>query len=317
MLYLDRASLARRLDRAALIERLQAAFAAADVTAPVRHAHAIEDGSGDLLLMPAWRAGAALGVKLVTVFPGNARRSLPAVHAAYVLFDGTTGAVRAVLEGSELTLRRTGAASALAARHLARADATRLLMVGTGALAPHLIENHLLVRPIRSVRIWGRRPQRAMELAAQLGARIAGGPGGRDVAIEACTDLADAVAWADIVSCATLSAQPLIQGTWLRPGQHLDLVGAFRPDMREADDEALRRARIYVDTRAGAGAESGELIQARAAGAIGADAICGELRELASGRVAGRRSAAEITVFKSVGAALEDLAAAELALEAQ
>ena len=315
MLYLDRDTLARRLDRRVLIDRLEAAFAAADVTVPVRHAHSIEGGS-DLLLMPAWRAGDALGVKLVTVFPGNARLSLPAVHACYVLFDGASGVLRAVLDGTELTLRRTGAASALAARHLAHGDARKLLMIGTGALAPHLIESHLLVRPIRSVRIWGRRPERAIALAGELATRLGTSPQHASLAIEPCADLAQAVAWADIVSCATLSTEPLIQGRWLRPGQHLDLVGAFRPDMREADEEALSRARIYVDTREGACAESGELIQARASRAIGPDAIRGELHELLTGRVPGRGSPNEITLFKSVGAALEDLAAAELALEA-
>jgi ornithine cyclodeaminase len=182
------------------------------------------------------------------------------VHAVYTLFDATTGAPRAMLDGTELTLRRTAAASALAARYLAPPEASRLLMVGTGSLAPHAIENHAAVRPIRSVRIWGRRPERANAVARSLG--------GKHYEIEAVEDLQSAVAWADIVSCATLAAAPLVRGAWLRPGQHIDLIGSFTPRMREADDEVMVRAAIYVDTRAGALADSGELVHALAAGLI-------------------------------------------------
>jgi ornithine cyclodeaminase len=259
-------------------------------------------------MMPAWRAGGLLGIKLTTVFPGNGAHGLPAVHATYVVFDATTGEPRAVLDGTELTRRRTAAASALAARYLARTDAARLLMVGTGALAPHLIDSHAAVRPIDSVRVWGRRLEAAQSVAAQFA--------GRTPRVEPTDDLERAVGWADIISCATLATAPLMRGRWMRPGQHLDLVGAFTPGMREADDEALQGACVYVDTRAGALAESGEIIQAIAAGAITAADIRGDLSDLARGIVGGRRSRQEITLFKSVGTALEDLAAAELALTA-
>lgn len=312
MLQLDRDAVAAALDRRALIERLAAAFAEG-CEAPLRASYAIGAPGAPattLLTMPAWRPGAVAGVKLATVAAGNATLGLPAVHALYLLFDADTGRPRALIDGEELTLRRTGAASALAARHLAAPDASRLLMVGTGALAPHLIRSHACVRPIRSVRIWGRRPERAAALAHRLAADAADG----DVAFEACRDLAEAVAWADIVCCATLSRDPLLHGAWLRAGQHLDLVGAFRPDMREADDDCLRRARVYVDTRAGALAESGELVQAFASGALARCDVRGELAELVRGTVPGRGSASEITLFKSVGTALEDLAAAELAV---
>jgi ornithine cyclodeaminase len=212
-----------------------------------------------------------------------------------------------MLDGNELTLRRTGAASALAAKYLARPDAERLLMVGTGELAPHVVLSHAEVRPIKAVRIWGRRSERAREVADALS--------GHDFSVDVCNDLEAGVAWADIISCATLSQTPLIQGQWLRPGQHLDLIGAFRPDMREADDVALTRAALYVDTRAGALVEAGEFVQALAAGLIEPADIKGELSELVRGLVPGRSDPDAITLFKSVGTAIEDLAAAELAVE--
>ena len=309
MLHLDRTEIAARLPRRTLIDRLERAFAA-DCATPVRQRYDLGgDGTGkSLLLMPGWRANGAIGVKLVTVFADNASRSLPAVHACYVLFDGATGAPRAILDGNELTLRRTGAASALAAKYLARADAERLLMVGTGELAPHVILSHAQVRPVKAVRIWGRRKDRAEEVAAALGNE-------HDFSIDVCDDLEAGVAWADIVSCATLSQTPLLDGRWLHPGQHLDLIGAFRPNMREADDLTMTRAALYVDTRAGAMAEAGELVQTLAAGVIKPSDIKGELSELVTGKVPGRTDPAAITLFKSVGTAIEDLAAAELAVE--
>jgi ornithine cyclodeaminase len=309
MLQLDAEALAERLDREALIEALDAAFRA-PVSAPGRHRHMIEPAQpgargGTLLVMPAWRAGGSLGIKLVTVYPDNARQGLPTVAATYLLLDASTGVPQALLDGEELTLRRTGAASALASRYLSVADASRLTMIGTGKLAPHLIESHARVRPIREVRIWGRRPERAAAVAAVLSRP--------QLRVEAVDDLEAAVRWADIVSCATLSQQPLVRGAWLRAGQHLDLVGAFNPQMCEADDEALARAEIYVDTRVGALAEAGEIVGAIARGVIVPQAVRAELTELASGRFE-RSHPAAITLFKSVGTALEDLAAAELAL---
>lgn len=310
MLLLNRTEIAARLPRLALIDRLERAFAAHSGT-PVRQRYDLGGGDGagrSLLLMPGWRVNGAIGVKLVTVFADNARLSLPAVHACYVLFDADSGAPRAILDGNELTLRRTGAASALAAKYLAPPDARRLLMVGTGELAPHVILSHAQVRPLEAVRIWGRRREKAREVADALGAE----PG---FSIEICDDLESGVAWADIVSCATLSQTPLIEGRWLHPGQHLDLIGAFRPDMREADDLAISRAALYVDTRAGALTEAGELVQTLAAGIIQPTHIKGELSELVRGTVPGRSDPAAITLFKSVGTAIEDLAAAELAVE--
>jgi ornithine cyclodeaminase len=312
MLQLDASAVASRLERGALIDSLDAAFRG-ECHAPTRHHHTLPGSSagsraGTLLIMPAWRSGGALGIKIATVFPDNAARGLPAVYASYLLIDANTGQPRALLDGGELTLRRTGAASALASRYLSSPQASRLLMVGTGNLAPHLIESHRRVRPIAEIKIWGRRPDQARALAASLSH-----PG---LSIDAADDLEAAVRWADIVSCATLSREPLILGRWLKAGQHLDLVGAFTPEMREADDEAVARTEIFVDTRDGALAESGELVQALRRGVIAKSAVRAELAELAAGTFT-RSHPEAITLFKSVGCGLEDLAAAELALADQ
>jgi ornithine cyclodeaminase len=304
-----------------LIEALREAFRA-DIVTPVRHHHTIaRSGEPDatLLLMPAWSGGAPaggdeaggsgsrVGVKIAAVYPGNAARGLPSVCASYVLMHGDTGAPLAMLDGGTLTLWRTAAASALAAGYLARPDAERLLMVGTGALAPQLIAAHAAVRPICNVLIWGRDPAKAQKLAKRMNRR--------DFHVDWTDDLETAARGAHVISCATLSKEPLIRGAWLQPGQHVDLVGAFRPDMRETDDEALRRARVFVDTRAGATKEGGDIVQAVDSGALGLDDIAGDLFELTRGDRSGRRYYDQITLFKSVGTAIEDLAAAQLAIE--
>jgi ornithine cyclodeaminase len=309
MLMIDAEELAARLDRRALIDALDAAFRAPAEVPRREHYHvpASTGPGGTLLIMPAWRPGGALGIKIATVYPDNAARGLPAVAATYLLLDAATGMPRALLDGAELTLRRTGAASALASRYLSEPAASKLLLVGTGKLAPHLIESHAVVRPIREVRIWGRRIEGARSLAAALSRQ--------GLAVHAVDDLEAAVEWADVVSCATLSRQPLVRGAWLRPGQHLDLVGAFNRDMCETDDAAVARAQLFVDTRSGALAEAGEIVGAIERGVIDPSAIRAELAELPSGRFA-RSDPRAITLFKSVGTALEDLAAAELAVAA-
>jgi ornithine cyclodeaminase len=300
------AELAAVLDDRALVDRLREAFREG-ASAPMRHHHAVPapGGEGTLLLMPAWQAGRSLGVKVVTVFPGNASRGLSAVQAAYLLLDADTGEPLALMDGAMLTRRRTAAASALAADYLARRDSTMLVMVGTGSLAPHLVAAHAAVRPIREVRVWGRSAAKARELAARL--HRAG------LRATAAEDLEAAVGAADIVSCATLSAEPLVHGRWLRNGTHLDLVGGFTPAMREADDEAVRRSHVFVDTPA-ALEEAGDVVQPMARGLLRKEDVA-FLSDLVRALRPGRRSDAEITLFKSVGAALEDLAAAGLAFE--
>lgn len=309
---LDDEAVAAALSFPALIEALREAFRG-DAEVPVRHHHTVPrsgDPDATLLLMPAWTAqgpdGAPgpIGTKIVNVFPGNARRGLPAVSGLYLLFDGRTGQPLTAMNAAALTARRTAAASALAADYLARPETARMLMVGAGALAPNLVAAHAAVRPIRRVAVWNHNPQRAAALAARLSAE------GFDAA--ATEDLEGAAREADLISCATLSQAPLIQGGWLQPGCHLDLVGAFTPQMREADDAALRRAAIFVDTRAGASKEAGEIVQGLASGALAEGDIRGDLFELSRGKVPGRRDPGEITLFKSVGTALEDLAAAML-----
>jgi ornithine cyclodeaminase len=312
MRFFDGAAVDAALAYPGLVDILQAAFKQGAI-APLRHHHAIALAGrpeATLLLMPAWEAsapGAAtagrhLGVKTVTVFPDNAARAKPAVFGTYLLLSAETGETLAVMDATRLTAWRTGAASALASRYLSRADASRLLMVGAGALAPHLVAAHASVRPIREVALWNRSPERARVLAGTLAAR------GLDVSIAG--DLEAAVRRADIVSAATISAEPLIRGDWLAPGTHVDCVGAYKPSMRETDDAVVRRARIYVDTRPGAFAEAGDIVQPLQAGVIGKDAILGDLFDLTRGTVAGRQTPQEITFFKSVGAAIEDLAAA-------
>jgi len=310
------------LDDIALIDRLDTLFRAG-CEMPTRHHHAISEplgtGSADamLLLMPAWTKGPSgrVGVKIVTVFPDNGKRSLPSIYGQYLLLDGQTGASLALLDGTMLTKRRTACASGLASRYLSRPDSTSLLMIGTGALAPQLIRVHAKVRPIREVAIWGRRPEEAEKLANELNRSLPGAIG-RAIAVRAVTDRRKAVATADIVSCATLSKAPLVEGDWLREGQHIDLVGAFTPQMRESDDKAVGRARVFVDTRAGALKEGGDLVQPLVNGTIDEDDVIADLFELARGQHTGRLAgdATTITLFKSVGAALEDLAAAELAV---
>jgi alanine dehydrogenase len=298
------------LDFPSLVEALRQMFRSG-CEVPPRHHHAVAVPGGEpdatLLLMPAWQTGRHIGVKIVNVFPGNVAAGLPSVQGAYLLMDGRTGRPLALLDGQALTLRRTAAASALAASYLARPDAERLLMVGTGALAPHLVEAHASVRPIRNVLIWGRSHDKAAKLAQRLDRR--------NLKVAATEDLAGAVRGAHIVSCATLAADPLIRGPWLPLGVHLDLVGGFTPAMREADDDAVKRARIFVDTREGAGREAGDIVQPIRSGALAEEDIAGDLFELTRGARAGRRFHDQITLFKSVGTALEDLAAAQLALE--
>ncbi len=302
-----------RLGYPALVDVLQAAFQTGAL-APPRHHHTIKlpDGKPDatLLLMPAWSAsqpgadtaGTYLGVKSVTVFPSNSARSLPAIHGAYLLLSGETGEPLALIDAAKLTVWRTAAASALAARYLARHDASHLLMVGAGALSAYLIRAHASVRPIRNVTIWNRTKSHADQVAASLGQS--------GLKVTTTEDLETAVRAADIVSAATLSATPLIKGAWLSLGTHVDCVGAFRPDMRETDDELVRRARIWVDTRAGAFSEAGDIVLPLAAGVIGKDKIEGDLFELVSEPSTHRRHPDDITMFKSVGASIEDLAAA-------
>lgn len=311
MLTVSAADVDRTLNFPGLVETLRKAFHDGAVQ-PVRHHHTIErpDGAAStLLLMPAWSdfnatgtsAGGYVGVKVVTVSPDNNRIDKPAVMGLYLLLDGATGEPRALIDGQRLTQWRTASASALAATYLAREDASRLLIVGAGALSRFLAKAHASVRPIASIRVWNRTAANAEKVAADL--RAEGLPA------EMAEDLDAEYGQADIISCATISTAPLVRGALLKPGTHVDLVGGFTPDMREADDEAIRRAAVFVDTRAGATKEAGDIVQPLKSGVLSEEAIRGDLYDLTRGSASGRKNAEEITLFKSVGAAIEDLAA--------
>jgi alanine dehydrogenase len=298
------------LDFTALIEALRQMFRAGCEVPPRQHYSIPTTGGGPdatMLIMPAWQTGQHIGVKLSTAFPGNADAGLVTFMGAYLLLDGRTGKPLAVLDGPALTLRRTAAASALAAGYLARADCERLLIVGTGALVSHLVEAHAAVRPIRNVLIWGRNFAKAKRAAQRLDRRT--------LKVAATDDLAAAVRGAHVISCATAATEPVIKGAWLPLGVHLDLVGGFTPEMREADDDVFRRGRVFVDTREAACREAGDIVQPIRDGILSEEDIAGDLFELTRGARGGRRFHDQITVFKSVGTALEDLAAAKLALD--
>lgn len=288
-----------------LITAIEALFVAG-ATVPQRQALTIDNpggADGTLLLMPAWIGGDSIGVKAVTFFPGNSALGLSTISAAYLLFDGRTGAIRAACDGDEITVRRTAATSAAAAKRLARADARRLVVVGAGQLSANMAEAHAAVRSYDVIGIYARKSEKAADVVARL---AAGG-----LKAEVVDDLEAAVRAADVVSCCTSATRPVVLGAWLKPGAHLDLVGAFKDDMRECDDEAVRRAAIFVDARPGA-LLAGDLAQPIRAGVIGEAAIRGDFRDLVAGLHPGRTGDSEITLFKSVGNAIEDLAAGRL-----
>ncbi|MBD0413698.1 bifunctional Delta(1)-pyrroline-2-carboxylate/Delta(1)-piperideine-2-carboxylate reductase [Oryzicola mucosus] len=311
MLTLSAAQVDGALSFPGLVDALETAFREGAVQ-PVRHHHGVERAQGadsTLLLMPAWTdfkapnalAEGFIGVKIVTVSPDNNAIGKPAVVGVYLLLNGITGEPLALIDGPRLTQWRTACASALAARYLARKDASKLLMIGAGAQASFLVRAHAAVRTIQEVRIWNRTHANAEKLAGELRAE--------GFSVEATQDLDSALGWADIVSAATISATPLVRGDLLKPGTHVDLVGGFTPLLREADDATITRARIFVDTHAGATKEAGDIVQPLEAGIIHKGDVLADLHELTRGEKQGRESDAEITLFKSVGAALEDLAA--------
>jgi alanine dehydrogenase len=295
------AALAKAAPYMAIVEALREGFRA-EIETPVRHHHETTPIS-TLLLMPAW-SKEWTGLKTVVVKTDNAAKGLPTVQASYLLIDNATGETVAILDGTELTRRRTAAASALAADYLARPDASTLVIVGAGALATHFILAHAAVRPIRQVLIFNRSPAKANAIAEELKAE--------SFECAAVTDLETAVRQADIVSCITTSTAPIVKGAWLKPGTHVDLAGAFKPTMRETDGDVVAISRVFVDTRHGALSEAGDLLQARDEGKFDFANVQGDLFELCRGSVAGRGNPQEITLFKSCGTALEDLAAATL-----
>ncbi|KRC71850.1 L-lysine cyclodeaminase [compost metagenome] len=290
-----------------VIPALREAFRGS-ATVPARHVHAIQSGNahGTSLIMPAWSERGYFGVKIINIFPENTHQGLPGLHATYNLYSATTGVPIAQVDGDIVTVYRTAGAAALGADYLARADASTLLIVGSGRIAGLVAAAMRAVRPIQRVLVWNLRPAGADALAGRLREQ------GFDA--RAVTDLEAACREADIVSCATLSTQPLIQGAWLRPGTHLDLIGSFKPEMRETDAACFDGTTVYVDTDE-APTKSGDLLSAFEAGVLTPEGIHGNLHQLTRGERPGRRGDQEITVFKAVGSALEDLTLATLVYE--
>lgn len=298
-----------RLPFAELVKALQEGFATG-CELPERHHHKVERGGepdATLLLMPAWSSVADpqqyLGVKIVTVYPGNVARSLPGLVSTYILYDAVTGQQLAIIDGNTITGRRTVATSALAARMLARPESSRLLVLGAGRIGSLLPEAYRAVLPIDQVAVWSPDSDEAQALVGRL--RMSG------ITASVVDNLETAVQEADIVSAATLATEPLIKGEWIKPGTHIDLIGAFTPSMRESDDETVRKASIYVDTME-ALHEPGDIVQPLRDGVISKDAILGSLADLARHTVNARASDSQITLFKAVGSGLADLVAARM-----
>lgn len=308
MLTIDADTARRFLAFERLVPTLRDAFVAGCVVPPRHHHHGVGNADDStLLLMPAW-AGGYMGIKVVSVFPGNGRRGLPGLHASYLLCDADTGEHLALIDGDQITARRTAAASALGASYLARADARSLLILGAGRIGSLMAEAYRSVRPIERVTVWNPTAANAQRLVKEL--RNAG------FDAEVAHDLEAAVRAADCISSATLSTAPLIRGAWLTPGTHVDLIGSFSPTMREADDDVFVGTSVFVDAPT-AVHESGDLVDPIANGRLREDAIRADLAALCGGAHPGRENDAEITVFKAVGTALEDLASATLIYTSQ
>lgn len=298
---IDAETVRARLAYPRLFEALAAAFRAPPLTTqrqalPYR---AKDDAAGSvLLLMAAVDPDRLAGVKIVTF---NAGRAGGAVSYIYIAFDPASGAPLALIDGEALSSRRTAAVSALAARTLARPDAADILILGTGAVARELVPAYRAAFPSARIRLWGRRLEAATALAATL-------------AVEVADDLAAAVAAADIVASATAATAPLILGALLKPGAHVDLIGGFSPTMRESDDAVLARAAAVVVDNPAAITEAGDLVSPIATGALIAERVA-TLGQVLNAEKVGRPDATAITVFKSVGHSLADLAAASLVVE--
>lgn len=306
MLLLDADQVRARLDPGALVEALRTGFAQAELLqVPDQVGLPIDPAAGStLLLKPAWRRGGLLGVKVTTHHPDNGRLGLPAIHGVYVLMEADTGRPVATMDGTELTRWRTAAASALAADHLAPDTVDEHLLVGAGNVAACLPACYAAVREVGLTRVWARRPESAAALVEQLR--------GEGYAAEVAPDLRAAVRSADVVSAATSATSPLVLGRDVRPGTHVDLVGAFTPAMVEADEELMTTASLFVDIEAAI--EAGDLAGPLARGTLVLSDVLATLADLAAGRHTGRAGAEEVTVFTSVGTSLEDHVAATLVL---
>lgn len=315
---LDREQVAAGTPWPELIGAMELAFRAlSDGTAilPLRTIVWAPGKAGALGSMPAYlpeaesggrRFPAVLGVKAVTFFPGNHATALDTHQGIVVIFDAKDGRPLAICDGTEITARRTAAVSALATRLLSREDSKTLALLGSGTQARTHLEAISAVRPIREVRVWSRNPDHAR--------RFADGHSRAGRSVEDAASAEDAVAEADIVCTLTASNEPVLSGEWLAAGTHVNAVGSSTAASREIDTKAVVRASFFVDRRESALAEAGELLRAKTEGAVDDGHILAELGELVTGKARGRRSPEEITLFKSTGLAIEDLAAARLAI---
>ncbi len=304
--FIDHKFIETHTDFETLVERLRTAFKENTINVPMRHHHDFPNpevgADSTLLLMPAWNPSKEAGVKIVTVSPKNGQLGLPSIQGSYIYLDALNGSVKALLEAKQLTAARTAATSALASSFLSKRDASTLLMIGTGALAPQLIKAHASVRPIKQVYVWGRNFDKAEAVCLQLKHE--------NFELQPIKDIEEKISEVDIISSATLSPTPLVKGELLRPGQYVDLVGAYKKDMREADDKAIKKATVFVDTFEGGLKESGDIVIPIANGILKPEEIKADLFGLCDNKHRGRVNDQEVIVFKSVGHALEDLTAA-------
>jgi 1-pyrroline-2-carboxylate reductase [NAD(P)H] len=278
---------------------------------PQRNVFSLQEDSphsDGFAVLPAWNSK-AIGVKAFTHFPENGPKGLDRLYSKILMFKRETGEPLAVVDGSSVTYWRTAAVSALGSQYLSRKNASRLLVCGTGNLASYMALAHATVRPITHIDIWGRSIDKAEKVAEQLRTKRP------EISVAVITDLESAVGQADIISCATGAGEPLILGEWVKLGTHTDFVGNHSPNRRECDTALISKASVFVDSRVNVLSEAGELLIPIEEGVFDNNDVKAELSELARGQHKGRQTEEEITVFKTVGTALSDLAAACLVVE--
>lgn len=303
MQFFDQTAVARALPYPALMDALAAGLQQT-IASPARSVYTPNADASAVLIMPAWKAQEIMGVKLVSIWPGNSAMGKSAVSAVYVLISCEDGHPIAVLDGTELTLRRTAAAAALAARTLARKNSRTLAILGTGSLSAPLVAAHASVMDFKNILVWGRELHKAQTVVDRLAQQ--------GIPAEARSDLQSTLAQADVVCAASTASTPFIRSEWVRPGTHLGLMGAFTPTMAEAEPALMPRAQVFADSRDAVLEKGGEVWQAIAQGLISARAIQAELADITAQPLhAWRQSEDAITVFKSVGFASLDLIAAE------
>jgi len=308
MQFFDQAAVAQALPYPALIEALAAGLQQ-PIESPARSVYAPNGDNSAVLIMPAWKVQEIMGVKLVSMWPGNSARGQSAVSAVYVLISCTDGTPIAVLDGTELTLRRTAAAAALSARMLARKNSQTLAILGTGSLSVPMAVAHASVLDFKTILVWGRDGKKTQAVVDRLALQ--------GITAHASSDLQATLAQADVVSVASTATEPFIRSDWVRPGTHLGLIGAFTPTMAEAEPDLMPRAQVFADSREAVLQKGGEVLQAIQQGLMAAADIQAELAELAAQpQRAWRANDEAITVFKSVGFASLDLIAAELVFNA-